>query len=241
MGVCPSPECEFMFAFDEDNRKLDCPLCKKSFCLVCRVSPWHSGVRCEQYQAEHGNVDEADKLFNAFASQQKLKQCPKCKYFVEKTMGCNAMHADATSSSATSAAACSRPRTASRSASARTWPHTWLRTRASSITTTHRSGPLRHLQCCRKSAQAFKRRWRQCTRRSCRSEGAGGGDESRALALRGAESNETTTARTHGCACDKPNITRDHDAIENGWSHRSRRSSSKGTSVSLRPCAARNL
>lgn len=92
MGVCPSPGCEFMFAFDEDNRKLDCPLCKESFCLVCRVSPWHSGVRCETYQAEHGNVDEADKLFNAFASQQKLKQCPKCKYFVEKTSGCDAMH-----------------------------------------------------------------------------------------------------------------------------------------------------
>jgi len=92
MGVCPSPGCEFMFAFDEDNRKLDCPLCQKSFCLVCRVSPWHAGVRCEQYQAEHGNVDEADKLFHAFASQQKLKQCPKCKHFVEKTNGCNAMH-----------------------------------------------------------------------------------------------------------------------------------------------------
>ena len=31
--------------------RLECPLCCKSFCLVCRTSPWHTGVRCETWQA----------------------------------------------------------------------------------------------------------------------------------------------------------------------------------------------
>ena len=48
-------------------------------------------MRCEQYQAEHGNVDESDKLFVAFAVQQKMRQCPKCRFWVERTSGCDAM------------------------------------------------------------------------------------------------------------------------------------------------------
>jgi len=72
--------------------RLECPLCVKTFCLVCRTEPWHTGVRCEAWQAEHGNVEEADKMFSAFAAQQKLKQCPRCRFFVEKSSGCDAMH-----------------------------------------------------------------------------------------------------------------------------------------------------
>ena len=49
MGTCPSAGCPFVFEFDLQNRKLQCPLCSESFCLVCRVEPWHTGVRCEQY------------------------------------------------------------------------------------------------------------------------------------------------------------------------------------------------
>ena len=96
MGTCPSAGCSFMFAWEEDNRKLDCPLCKKSFCLVCRTKPWHAGVRCEAFQqqraAESGDADAADAAFAQFASNQRLRACPKCKFWVEKTSGCDAMH-----------------------------------------------------------------------------------------------------------------------------------------------------
>ena len=84
MSCCPTPGCAFSFAWDKDNRKLNCPVCNKSFCLVCRAEPWHAGVRCEQYQAEHGDVEQADKAFASFAAKQKLRQCPKCRFWVEK-------------------------------------------------------------------------------------------------------------------------------------------------------------
>lgn len=97
MGCCPTAGCSFQFEWDEENRKLDCPLCQKSYCLVCQIGPWHSGIRCEQYQKENpknssGGDDEDDEAFKSFASKQKLKQCPKCKFWVEKSFGCNAMH-----------------------------------------------------------------------------------------------------------------------------------------------------
>ena len=42
MGCCPTAGCPFSFVWDEDNRKLSCPVCSKSFCLVCRCEPWQA-------------------------------------------------------------------------------------------------------------------------------------------------------------------------------------------------------
>ena len=104
MGCCPTAGCSFLFAWDPENRKLDCPLCRKTYCLVCRVGPWHTGIRCYQYQHDQkakgkseggggsGGDDESDKAFQKFASKQKLKQCPRCRFWVEKDHGCDAMH-----------------------------------------------------------------------------------------------------------------------------------------------------
>jgi hypothetical protein len=81
LASCPTAGCTFMFAWEEDNRKLECPLCKQSFCLVCRTSPWHRGMRCEQFQAERGDPEANELAFAQFASSQKLKRCrPKCKH-----------------------------------------------------------------------------------------------------------------------------------------------------------------
>ena len=92
LGSCPTAGCPFAFVWDPHNRKLDCPLCKKSFCLVCRSEPWHQGKRCEEFQAERGDPEASDAAFANFAKSQKLRQCPKCKFWVEKTSGCDAMH-----------------------------------------------------------------------------------------------------------------------------------------------------
>ena len=113
---CPTAGCPFVFAWEPDNRKLECPLCSKSFCLLCRAEPWHTGMRCEQFQAERGDPEASDAAFAQFASSQRLKQCaianrsspplaresnpplrpsarcPKCRWWVEKSSGCDAMH-----------------------------------------------------------------------------------------------------------------------------------------------------
>ena len=39
-------------AFTAFGCRLECPLCAKSFCLVCRTEPWHTGMRCETWQVE---------------------------------------------------------------------------------------------------------------------------------------------------------------------------------------------
>ena len=33
LGTCPTAGCPFAFQWDASNRKLECPLCNKSFCL----------------------------------------------------------------------------------------------------------------------------------------------------------------------------------------------------------------
>ncbi|CAB9506781.1 RanBP-type and C3HC4-type zinc finger-containing protein 1 [Seminavis robusta] len=95
LGCCPTAGCSFQFEFDENDRKLDCPLCHQTYCLVCKAGPWHAGVSCEEFQLQQkatGTDDDDDDEFQKFASQQKLKQCPKCQFWVEKANGCDAMH-----------------------------------------------------------------------------------------------------------------------------------------------------
>ena len=92
MGCCPTAGCSFLFEWDENNAKLDCPSCRKTYCLRCQASPWHEGISCEENQRTQTNVSDDDIAFEKFASTQKLKQCPKCKFWVEKSYGCDAMH-----------------------------------------------------------------------------------------------------------------------------------------------------
>ena len=99
LACCPTAGCEFQFEWDRANRKLECPLCRESYCLVCRTKPWHGGERCEQFQVRRKSQKSAgsekgddDDGFKQFASSQKLKQCPKCQFWVEKISGCDAMH-----------------------------------------------------------------------------------------------------------------------------------------------------
>lgn len=79
LASCPTAGCSFRFAWDMSNRKLECPLCHKSFCVLCRCEPWHRGQRCEEYRAAQGDAQAANDTFEAFAKRRSLKQCPKCK------------------------------------------------------------------------------------------------------------------------------------------------------------------
>jgi hypothetical protein len=111
-SCCPTPGCPFLFEWDAANRKLDCPLCKKRYCVFCKVRAlrckprsapasadapalctpraqcdWHTGMRCEERAA--GSADDA--AFLALARKGRFKSCPSCKCWVEKADGCDGM------------------------------------------------------------------------------------------------------------------------------------------------------
>ena len=72
MSCCPSPGCPFVFVWDKDHRKLECPLCSKRYCLVCQCA-WHQGIRCE---IKKSNADDGGMA--ALAKKGKFKCCPSC-------------------------------------------------------------------------------------------------------------------------------------------------------------------
>jgi len=45
---CPTPDCKFAFIFEKGDTQLDCPNCKRKYCLNCRVD-FHEGFSCEEY------------------------------------------------------------------------------------------------------------------------------------------------------------------------------------------------
>jgi hypothetical protein len=86
---CPTPNCEFAFVFDKDDTQLDCPTCKKKYCLNCRVE-YHKGFTCDEYKIVK-DPEKLDKAFTDFVVGQKFKQCPHCQYWVERSAGCDHM------------------------------------------------------------------------------------------------------------------------------------------------------
>jgi len=51
MSWCPTPDCKYVFAYDEkeDEGFFHCPMCKKQYCLKCRVA-FHKDMTCKEYQ-----------------------------------------------------------------------------------------------------------------------------------------------------------------------------------------------
>jgi ariadne-1 len=77
---CPTPDCKFAFVFDEEDKKnnfeLNCPMCKKHYCLNCRTI-FHVGMTCQEYFVD-SKVEKDDTVFLNFAKGMRFKQCPSC-------------------------------------------------------------------------------------------------------------------------------------------------------------------
>ena len=53
-----------MCFYDKNEYHLNCPLCKKSYCLNCKTE-WYKDLTCEEYQQQkkyEENMTEEDKL-----------------------------------------------------------------------------------------------------------------------------------------------------------------------------------
>ena len=84
---CPTAGCNYMCSYDKKEFHLECPKCKKSYCLQCKTE-WHKDMTCQEYQRSV-NKDENDTKFEEYIKGNRLKQCPKCKRWVEKVSGCD--------------------------------------------------------------------------------------------------------------------------------------------------------
>lgn len=86
--TCPSPNCKYVFLFNQET-SFQCPLCEVNYCLRC-MTEYHNGLTCEEYRASK-DVGALDAMFAALVNGQHFKQCPHCKFWVEKTVGCDHM------------------------------------------------------------------------------------------------------------------------------------------------------
>lgn len=85
---CPSTDCKYVFQFACEE-EFTCPVCGKHYCLKCQVE-FHEGMTCEQYRKVNSPLSE-DSQFLLMAQGSRFKQCPNCKFWVEKAQGCDHM------------------------------------------------------------------------------------------------------------------------------------------------------
>ena len=76
----------YYFAFTDKDHTINCPSCKKFYCLKCKTIKLTEDKFCAK--CEYGNEDKA---FVKFATDKKLKKCRVCGRVIERTEGCNHM------------------------------------------------------------------------------------------------------------------------------------------------------
>jgi E3 ubiquitin-protein ligase RNF144 len=90
-SCCPTPDCDNVF-IAEDNNYYQCQICRKEYCLRCKVE-FHNNRTCEQYQQElrDRGSRQVDQQFFEFVKGTHYKMCPNCRFWVEKSSGCDHM------------------------------------------------------------------------------------------------------------------------------------------------------
>ncbi|KAH8701348.1 hypothetical protein GQ44DRAFT_693493 [Phaeosphaeriaceae sp. PMI808] len=87
---CPTPDCDHIFRCSQSRslqtRKYTCVSCFEQFCTSCYVQ--HGEYTCAEYKdIASGGIKALEKL----KRELNIKDCPRCKTPMEKTMGCNHM------------------------------------------------------------------------------------------------------------------------------------------------------
>ena len=84
---CCTPDCEHVYRTSTTGLVITCASCLALICTSCQVVA-HDGLSCAQYQ-RIANAGSAE--FHAWKRANNVKDCPKCKMPIEKTMGCDHM------------------------------------------------------------------------------------------------------------------------------------------------------
>ena len=98
--LCPTPGCEFAAELGQEGEghgggfgggsRFACPCCTVEFCLICRL-PWHDGEGCTGPPEGGAAAGAEDQSFLRHAGREGMRRCPKCRFWVEKSEGCNAV------------------------------------------------------------------------------------------------------------------------------------------------------
>jgi len=81
---CPTPDCPQIYRSAPKDTVLQCPSCLVRICPHCHVE-YHDGSSCIDREKED------NKLFDEWAKNHDVKNCPKCKAHIERVAGCNHM------------------------------------------------------------------------------------------------------------------------------------------------------
>ncbi|OIV94201.1 hypothetical protein TanjilG_28140 [Lupinus angustifolius] len=97
---CPFPNCSVLLdpreclsarassSSQSDNSCVECPVCQRFICLDCKV-PWHSSMRCEEFQnLPEEERDATDITLHHLAQNKRWKRCQQCRRMIELTHGC---------------------------------------------------------------------------------------------------------------------------------------------------------
>lgn len=78
---CIVPDCEGIIKGTAEFPRNFCSVCNFEMCFLC-LKAWHEGQTCEEVQIEE---------FDKWVEGKDVKDCPKCKYKIEKNLGCDHM------------------------------------------------------------------------------------------------------------------------------------------------------
>ncbi|KAL8836355.1 MAG: hypothetical protein Q9176_006365 [Flavoplaca citrina] len=81
---CPTADCDQVYEVSDDAKVYTCSTCLTSICTKCGAIN-HEGFTCDQYKS----AKLGDEAFEEWKKKNGAKDCPKCKFTIQKSEGCN--------------------------------------------------------------------------------------------------------------------------------------------------------
>lgn len=98
--ICPSADCPNMIICPINIFAYTCSMCSNTYCPQCKYQV-HAGQTCAEYfeflqaeakrKAQNEQDDKASQAFLSGPGNRKMRQCPKCKVWIERMAGCKYM------------------------------------------------------------------------------------------------------------------------------------------------------
>lgn len=91
---CKTPDCHGWCVYEDLVNTFDCPVCKKSNCILCKAI--HEGKNCKEYQDEvmqkaatDHEAKKTKELLDKMLKSGDAINCPKCNIIIQKKVGCD--------------------------------------------------------------------------------------------------------------------------------------------------------